>query len=290
MDLLRQQHGVFSINQLATLELSRSFVSGHPELFHEVLPRTFSVIPAPLRPEAATWAAVLWGSPALVSHLSALWLHGLVPAPAQPHILIRHRRRLKVPAAIRLHRSSVIAAGDACRVDALGVTSAVRTLIDAATLLPARRLVAVTASAAQRDLCSLPALQQYAVARPNLPGAARMMRALAQLDGGLESLREWDLLTALRRAGLPEPVPQYVVRDASGHVLTRPDFAYPQWKIAIYYDGRVAHLDVASFDADARKTAVLVAAGWRVLRVTNALLRDTRLLGAAVRQLVAAAA
>jgi hypothetical protein len=288
--VLSTQQGVFSISQLTQLDWTRSFVERHAEIFHEVLPRTFSVIPPPLTPEAMAWAAFLWASPALLSHLSALWQYGLADPPPHPHVLIRHRRRLTVPPDVRLHRSSVINAGDGRPMNGLRLTSPVRTLVDSARLLSPRRLVAVTATAAQRGLCRLDELQHYVVARPSLPGAARMMRALTQLDGGLESIREWDLLAALGAAGLPAPVAQLAVHDAAGRLISVPDFAYPEWRIAIFYDGRAAHLGVAAFDGDALKTAALTAAGWRVLRVTNALLSDTDLLAAAVRRLIEAAA
>jgi hypothetical protein len=277
------------VAQLPKLDWSRSFVGRHPELSHEILPGTFSMIPPPLTPEAMAWAAFLWASPALLSHLTALWKYGLADPPPQPHVLIAHRRRLVAPTGVLLHRTSVIASKPRT-LNGLRVTAPARTLVDSAALLPPRELLAATAASAQRRLCQPEELRRYAVAHPGLPGAARMTRALAKLDGGLESIREFDLLASLRAAGLPEPVAQFAVHDASGRLVRVPDFAYPQWKIAIYYDGRAAHLGIAAFDGDALKTAAPTAAGWRVLRVTNALLQDADLLAAAVRQLVEAAA
>jgi hypothetical protein len=288
--LLSTQHGVFSYRQLVEVGVSRSSLARHPELFTQVLPRTYSVIPPPLTDRAQVWATYLWAAPALVSHLSALWLYGLGEPPPQQHVLIRHRRRLDVPAGVSLHRSSVIRAADVRTKDDLRLTSPVRTLIDCAPLLPVREVVAVTAKACQQGLSNLSELQHYAVARPVLPGAARMMRALTQLGGGLQSVREVDFRAALLASGLPEPVAQLAVYDAAGKLLTIPDFAYPQWKIALFYDGRTAHLGVSAFEGDALKTAALTAAGWRVLRVTNALLRDPALLAAAVRKLIQTAA
>jgi hypothetical protein len=288
--VLSTQHGVFSTTQLSQVGVSRSFFARHPQLFHELLPRTYSMIPPPVTPEAMAWAAFLWAAPALLSHLSALWLYELAPAPEVQHVLIRHSRRLEVPDDLRLHRTSVLTGPDGRAIDALRATAPIRTLIDSATLLPVREVVAATAAAAQKGLCRLDEVRRYAVAHPSLPGAARMMRALVQLEGGLQSIREVDLLAALRAAGLPEPVAQYALYDAAGKLLTIPDFAYPQWKIAIFYDGRAAHLTAASFDGDAIKTAALTAAGWRVLRVTSALLNDPALLAAAVGELIRAAA
>ena len=67
--------------------------------------------------------------------------------------------------------------------------------------------------------------------------------------------------------GLPRPVAQFEVRDAAGRLIGRVDLAYPEWRIAIEYDGdhhrgRVAYRD------DQRRANALRVAGWTVLRFT----------------------
>jgi len=74
------------------------------------------------------------------------------------------------------------------------------------------------------------------------------------------------LETAIRVDGrIPMPAAQYEVRNADGSLLTVPDFAYPERKIAIYCDGFAFHGNVATLDEDARKRNRLQGMGRMVL-------------------------
>ncbi len=74
------------------------------------------------------------------------------------------------------------------------------------------------------------------------------------------------LLEAIQQAGrLSEPVPQYEVRDEGGGLITIPDFAYPDRRIAIYCDGFAYHGNRETLESDARKRNALQAMGWAVL-------------------------
>jgi very-short-patch-repair endonuclease len=66
----------------------------------------------------------------------------------------------------------------------------------------------------------------------------------------------------LVRAGLPSPVAQFRVFDEEGFVA-RVDFAYPELRIAIEYDG-LGHGERRAFLSDRRRLNRLVAAGWIV--------------------------
>jgi very-short-patch-repair endonuclease len=102
---------------------------------------------------------------------------------------------------------------------------------------------------------------------------------VAQLADGLAgSPQETRLRLLLHRSALPRPVAQYTVR-AGGRFVARVDFAWPEHRIALEYEGLwhgKAHQQVI---ADRRRLNDLTAAGWLVLFVTAADLRDpTRLL------------
>ena len=74
------------------------------------------------------------------------------------------------------------------------------------------------------------------------------------------------LETAIRLDGrLPLPVAQLTVNASDGSLLTVPDFAYPDEKIAIYCDGFAFHGNVDSLAGDARKRNALQGMGWVVL-------------------------
>jgi very-short-patch-repair endonuclease len=84
----------------------------------------------------------------------------------------------------------------------------------------------------------------------------------------------------VHRAGLPAPVAQFRVFDSDGFV-GRVDFAHPEYRLAIEYDG-LWHAEPGQFAKDRRRLNRLSAAGWRVIFVTAADLRDPERLVARV--------
>jgi very-short-patch-repair endonuclease len=97
-------------------------------------------------------------------------------------------------------------------------------------------------------------------------GAVRAREAAARADGLAESQQETRLRLLMLDAGLPLPVAQFRVRDDQGFVA-RVDFAFPELRLAIEYDG-LWHAERAAFMADRRRLDRLTAAGWTVLHVT----------------------
>ncbi len=121
-------------------------------------------------------------------------------------------------------------------------------------------------------------------------GVGRLRTALGRAREGVASRPEtWTRLT-LVDAGLPEPETDHLVLDAAGRFLARVDLAYPQWRIAIEYDG-AHHGTGLQWERDVERYAALEAAGWRVIRVTRGMLFETPgLLAARVRAAIAARA
>jgi hypothetical protein len=110
-------------------------------------------------------------------------------------------------------------------------------------------------------------------------GAARARTACSLADGLAASPQETRVRLLLHRSGLPEPVAQHRVLDAHGRFVARVDFAWPEQKLAVEYDGQW-HADPGQFSKDRERLNRLTAAGWRVIFVTAADLRDPlRLLG-----------
>lgn len=88
---------------------------------------------------------------------------------------------------------------------------------------------------------------------------------------------EMRLLFQLRALGLPEPV-----REHRFHPVRRWrfDFAWPDRKIAVEVDGGTwsggRHSRGAGYEKDAEKLNTATLDGWRVLRVTSAMVKDGR--------------
>lgn len=94
-------------------------------------------------------------------------------------------------------------------------------------------------------------------------------------DRGPESPIERYLLEALHTIpGLPSPVEQYEYRK-DGILLTVPDFAYPDARIAIFCDGFAFHGNPDTLEFDAKKRNLMQSDGWIVLTYWgNSIMRD----------------
>src|SRR4030095_13158663 len=87
-----------------------------------------------------------------------------------------------------------------------------------------------------------------------------------------------------RRAGLPRPKAQHRVFDDDG-LIARVDFAYPELKLAIEYDG-AWHGRPGELGRDRRRLNRLSDAGGRVLFVTAADLHDPERLARTIRRAI----
>jgi very-short-patch-repair endonuclease len=77
---------------------------------------------------------------------------------------------------------------------------------------------------------------------------------------------------ACARAGLPAATPQFVVVE-EGEFLGRVDLAWPEQRLIVEYEG-AHHFDGLQILRDDRRYERLIAAGWRVIRLSAADLRD----------------
>ncbi|MEU1809363.1 hypothetical protein [Micromonospora aurantiaca (nom. illeg.)] len=99
------------------------------------------------------------------------------------------------------------------------------------------------------------------------PGGRRAAWVFGLTDGLAQSPPESHLRVRLVLAGLPRPVAQYPVRASTGLIL-HPDLAWPEFRVAVEYDGQW-HSDADRMHLDRRRLNQFVAAGWLVLHVTG---------------------
>jgi very-short-patch-repair endonuclease len=73
---------------------------------------------------------------------------------------------------------------------------------------------------------------------------------------------------ALSRAGLPEPELNHVVWSDVGAPVLWPDAAYPQWQIALQYEG-AHHNGEEQYLRDIRRADVAARFGWLEVRLSR---------------------
>jgi very-short-patch-repair endonuclease len=147
------------------------------------------------------------------------------------------------------------------------VTTAEATAVRLAVCLPGEEgVVAVDQMVASGVVDLAPIRALAACGRGSGSSRARAVCALA--DGLAGSPQETRLRLLLRRSGLPDPVAQFRVLDG-GASVARVDFAWPDRKVAVEYDG-LWHAESRQFAKDRRRLNKLREAGWTVVFVTAA--------------------
>lgn len=188
------------------------------------------------------------------------WLADAPVTVAVPEDCVHHRRRGVV------HRRLQVLPEEVTMRQGMRLTSPIRTFLDLAADLPFHHLVAVGDEVVRSHGVSTDQMLVVLNHRIRYPGKPLARRTIPHLSSLAESPQESRTRALLLDAGLPKPVPQFVVRDSRGRFIARVDLAYPELKIAIEYDGDI-HRDIARFRADARRRTALRAAGWYVVEV-----------------------
>lgn len=152
------------------------------------------------------------------------------------------------------------------------VTTAGRTALDLARIQPAEEAVVALDQFLRAGPLTLEQLREEAAARRG-PGCRQIRRAAELADGLAESPQETRVRLLLHRSRLPRPTAQYTVRGADGGFLARVDFAWPDAKVAVEYEG-MWHGQPHQVARDRRRLNDLTAAGWTVVFVTAGDLRD----------------
>ncbi|MGR6318451.1 hypothetical protein Q2K19_00545 [Micromonospora soli] len=188
---------------------------------------------------------------------------------AEPPVVTTARRG---PAAgLRVHRAEVDQ-GDIVHRLGLPITSPARTCWDLARWLDIVEAVVLIDALLARRFTDLATLRDYALARAGRRGWRALLRAVDLADPGAESPQESRTRVRLVLAGLPRPKTQWVV-SAQGRFVARLDLAWPEFKVAVEYDG-LWHDDPQQFHRDRRRLNQLLGAEWIVLHVTANRLRD----------------
>lgn len=198
-------------------------------------------------------AAALWGVPDLVG----------VDDPVD--VVLPPGQRWSPSSDIRARTAPV--AGDRVTLGGVPVTDRLRTAVDLARrpgALPDRVVLLDRLVGAR--LVTLAELRTAVHGLPRCRGSASAREAVDLADGRAESPQETRTRLHLLAGGVPPPVAQYrVVWD--GRFVARVDFAWPDRRVALEYDG-LWHAEPGQFAKDRARLNALQAAGWRVVFVT----------------------
>lgn len=230
----------------------------------------YAVGHAVLRVEGFWLAAVHAGGPgSALSHRSAAELWGLghvrgrvidVTCPG-----VRRRRPGLVAHRHRLARQDVTVHRG------IPVTTVSRTILDLAELLSRddlHRTIEQAIRLRRYDRAALDATVARAHGRHALKPLRAALDELDPVRARTKSELERRILPALAAAGLPAP---RVNERVAGHEV---DLHWPAQRVVVELDSRTWHTDPRAFEQDRIRDGDLLAAGWRVLRVTWRRLRD----------------
>jgi very-short-patch-repair endonuclease len=99
-------------------------------------------------------------------------------------------------------------------------------------------------------------------------GAPKLRRILTDAPGLTLSQAERILRRLLREGNLPQPITNHPIGRY------RADFAWPDHRLIVEYDGFSTHAHRKAFHHDRRRNAELTAKGWSVMQVTADQLQD----------------
>lgn len=210
----------------------------------------------------------------MISHRSAAAAWGFRGFDVPNHIdlLVQGESRARVE-GVRAHRTTHLPDRDRTLVRRVPITTAERTFIDACGAIPLRQLGRSLDDALRRRLMALPRLVRSLDAVPvsgrrkRAPVARLLRERVAGYDPG-GSDAELDVMRILRRAGIrPLPVQQYRI-EVEGRKF-RVDYAWPETRHVIEYDGSGGHDAASARHDDRERWRCLQRAGFTVWAVTE---------------------
>lgn len=201
---------------------------------------------------------------AIVSHRTAAELWALLPHTDRDVEVTVVAGAPRSRPGITIHRTSTLPSSHVRGLDGILVTSPARTICDLAATEPGNEVEDALQEARVHLRLTDYELHEVIERAPTKKGAAFIRRLLRAEDdrGYTRSKAERLMRAAARKAGLPQP--QANVRR-HGYLL---DFVWEAERLVVEVDGYATHGDRAAFERDRRRDQVLVAAGYRVIRIT----------------------
>ncbi|XCI62169.1 hypothetical protein MPNTM1_03320 [Mycolicibacterium parafortuitum] len=151
-------------------------------------------------------------------------------------------------------------------VEGRPATTAAWTAVEVARSLRRPRALATLDAALRSRACDRRGLTEAADRHAGRRGIVAVRDLIPLADGLAESPMESEARLAMLDGGLPTPVLQYVIVDRSRRTW-RLDFAWPQYGVAVEYDGFDWHSDREQFTRDRQKRAALAELDWTMISI-----------------------
>ena len=156
------------------------------------------------------------------------------------------------------------------------VTSGTRTALDMIALADTESALVTINGLLYAGETSLDLIARRIHSMANNPHTLNAPVVLGLADGRCESAGETRTFCLCWRHQLPQPTPQYEIRDRWGRVVARVDFAWPQLGAFAEFDGKVKYLrhrrqgesiEDAVLREKRREELVCGLTGWRCIRL-----------------------
>ena len=156
------------------------------------------------------------------------------------------------------------------------MTSPTRTALDLTTITDLEHCLPVFDHLLRAKLTSKSALKAGARLMDCAPGTLATDLIINLADGRRESVGESRTFYMIWGSGTPSPVPQYQVFDERGFLVARTDFAWPELKVFLEFDGKEKYLKFlrdgesvvdAVLREKKREELICRLTGWRCIRI-----------------------
>ena len=213
-----------------------------------------------------TSAAWLWSQRrAVIAGAAAAALHGTKWIPDNVPVELIHRNS-RAPRGVLTRRDGLIE-GETQTVNGRLVTTPERTAFDIGRRGAVRSAVARLDSLSAATGFKVDDVLRVAKCHPGSPGVRRLEVALELVDPGSQSPRESYLRLLLIDAGLPRPQTQIPVLGVDRVPVAYLDLGWPEYLVAVEYDGGHHQTDRRQYLKDIRRLEMLERMGWIIVRV-----------------------
>ncbi|WP_244929728.1 hypothetical protein [Nocardioides sp. W7] len=213
---------------------------------------------------------------------------------SEVHVTRKDDRTGRREAGVCQH-CGTIEEGDVVTRNGVEVMSATRLALEVTTIASVEASLCVVNYLLHAGATTPEALARRNEKMTHWPHTLSTDLVLRLADPRIESVGESRSFHLCFRYRLPMPKSQYEVRDESGQLLGRVDFAWPEHKVFLEFDGKVKYeklLKPGERASDVvirekrREELICRRTGWRCIRITWADLEDPERTAAAIRSLL----